>query len=136
MSKKKLDATTMINELKGASLYFQKPIPPIPEQEPAMTVPAAAEEAQPVATEPPEHKATYPSKRLSSFLSNRPSTDQIEQLSFELRKVRKFRVNADIPQAWKDELDDLAHELRVGKYELMTFVVGEWLGTVKRKKRG
>jgi hypothetical protein len=57
-----------------------------------------------------------------------PTTEEVEDLSYALRRVPKTRVNADVPQEWKDQLDEIAYQLRVGKYELMLYVIGEFLG--------
>jgi len=84
----------------------------------------------------PVQVVTQPSKRLSKPLSkglSKPifqavTTDLIETLAFQLRKHPKFRVNADIPKEWKDELDDMAYKLKVGKYDLMTYIVAQFLG--------
>jgi hypothetical protein len=79
-------------------------------------------------------KVTQISKSLSSFLSNPPSTENIEKLNFQLRKIAKVRVNADIPLEWKDQLDDLAHTLRVGKYELLLYMIAVLLGKIEKQK--
>ncbi len=84
-------------------------------------------------TQKSTYKSAQISKGLSNPLSKSISTDDVELLDFELRKIRKFRVNADIPEDWKEELDSLAFRLKVGKYELLTFVIGQFLGKVKRK---
>jgi hypothetical protein len=81
-----------------------------------------------------EVKVTQMSKRvskpLSKIVSKHPTQEAIEFLAFELRKVKKERINADVPEDWKQELDDLAHRLGVGKYELVMYVVGQFLGRV------
>lgn len=79
-------------------------------------------------------KVTQAPTQISNFLSKSLRTEDIEQLNFELRKVSKVRVNADVPHEWKKLIDDLAHELGVGKYELLMYVIGLYLGKVKRKK--
>jgi hypothetical protein len=83
----------------------------------------------------PTQKVTQISKGLSKPLSKKISkplsTEAIETLVFQLRKVNKSRVNADIPQAWKDRLDDMAHHLKVGKYDLLMFIIAWFLGEVE-----
>src|SRR6266849_3029115 len=73
---------------------------------------------------------TQVSKKVSSPASKRnqdqPSTEDIEDLAYRLRKDNKVRVNADVPREWKDRLDDLAHRLKVGKYELMLYVIAKF----------
>ena len=75
---------------------------------------------------------TQISKKVSTSSNKRspvqPTTEEIEDLAYHLRKVNKVRVNADVPREWKDRLDDLAHQLRVGKYKLMLYVIAKFLG--------
>jgi hypothetical protein len=70
-------------------------------------------------------------RKVSKKVSNPLSTEGIETLVFRLRKIPKSRVNADIPQAWKDRLDDMAHHLKVGKYDLLMFIIALFLGEVE-----
>ena len=70
------------------------------------------------------------SKPLSKALSKGLSQDAIEELAFRLRKTPQAKINATIPLGWKDKLDDLAYRLKVGKYDLLTYVVGVLLGEV------
>lgn len=68
------------------------------------------------------------SKPLSKSMSKTPTTDAVETLAFQLRKIPKVRVNADIPAEWKQQLDDLAYKLKVGKYDLMLYLIAQFLG--------
>jgi len=70
------------------------------------------------------------SKSLSKVLSNGLSPDAIEELGFRLRKTPQAKINATIPLDWKEKFDDLAFRLKVGKYDLLTYVVGVLLGEV------
>lgn len=80
-------------------------------------------------------KATYASKGLSKplrrDLNSLPAMEAVEELAFKLRKIQKVRINGDVPPAWKKRLDDLAHELGIGKYELVMYIVGRFLGEVE-----
>ena len=78
----------------------------------------------------PTQKGTHILKSLSKDLS----TEEIESLSFGLRKEAKVRINADVPTEWKDLLDDLAHQLKVGKYELLLYMIAVSLGKVQREE--
>jgi hypothetical protein len=129
MSKKKINVDSMVNELEGASLYFKKQAPSQPISPLASVTPQALETQEKKVT----YKPTQISKDLSKSLSKTISTDDVELLDFQLRKVHKFRVNADIPEEWKEELDTLGFKLKVGKYELVTFIIGQFLGKVKIK---
>lgn len=98
--------------------------------------------AQPPSEQAPENedtqKSTQVSKRISKPLSKTmskiPTTDDIETLAFRLRKIPKSRVNADIPADWKERLDDLAFRLRVGKYDLMLYVIAYFLGEIGKSQ--
>lgn len=126
MNKKKLDVQAITNELKGASKYFDQPVVQ-PEKE--LPEQSSVKVETPTSQEPTQG-VTQISKRLSKPLSksNFPTTEEIENLAFSLRKVTKARVNADIPHAWKKQLDDLAYRLEIGKYDLMLFIIARFLG--------
>jgi hypothetical protein len=68
------------------------------------------------------------SEPLSNGLSNFPSTEDIENLAFRIRKLPKQKVNTEIPLEWKKTIDDLAHTLRVGKYDLLMYILARFLG--------
>lgn len=70
------------------------------------------------------------SKSLGRVLSNGLSPDAIEELGFRLRKVPQTKINATIPTEWKEKFDRLAFQLKVGKYDLLMYVVGVLLGEV------
>ena len=80
-------------------------------------------------------KATQMSKSLSKppsrSLSKLLTTDDVENLAFLLRRVTKARVNADIPHEWKERLDERAYRLKVGKYDLMLYIIAVFLGEVE-----
>jgi hypothetical protein len=67
------------------------------------------------------------SKKISKLSRDNLNAEAIEQLAFQLRKTPKARINADVPQAWKTQLDNLAHELQVGKYELVMTIIKRFL---------
>lgn len=74
------------------------------------------------------------SKRMSKSLSKSITQDAVEELAFSLRKTPQSKLNANVPIAWKDKLDDLAFRLKVGKYELVTYLVGVCIGEVDPPK--
>ena len=63
-----------------------------------------------------------------------PSRDDIQEFSFRLRDELKVKVQAEVPHYWQQELDDLARELDVKKLELYRYIIGEFLGKVRRKR--
>ena len=62
-----------------------------------------------------------------------PTRNEIQQFSFQLRDELKVKVQAEVPHRWQKELEDLARNLNVKKLELYRFILGEFLGKVKRK---
>lgn len=67
-------------------------------------------------------------------LRDLPSRDEIQEFSFQLRDELKVKVQAEVPHKWQDELEAIARELDVKKLELYRFILGEFLGKVRRKK--
>jgi hypothetical protein len=63
-----------------------------------------------------------------------PSRDEIQGFSFRLRDELKVKVQAEVPHQWQTELDEITRELNVKKLELYRFIIGEFLGKVKRKQ--
>ena len=122
MNKKSYPTTSLQNELSGASLYFQKkPSPP----------PDKATRTR----EDSRDKARGQSRRPSQAAPSWPSRNEIQEFSFQLRDEMKVKVQAEVPPAWQKELDNLAHALGIRKLELYRFILGEFLGKVKRKQK-
>jgi hypothetical protein len=65
-----------------------------------------------------------------------PTRNEIQEFSFRLRDELKVKVQAEVPHPWQKELEDIARQLNVKKLELYRFILGEFLGKVKRKKPG
>ena len=59
-----------------------------------------------------------------------PTADAVELLTFKTRRSAKVKVNAEVPVAWKSKLDAMAYQLKVGKYELLAYIIGEFLDEV------
>jgi hypothetical protein len=130
MSKKTLDTKQLTNELHGASAFFKR----------------APQESEPHSppTEKPTSKSTQKVTRLRDNSRNRssersrekvrefPSRDEIQEFSFRLRDSLKVKVQAEVPHEWQGELENLARDLNVKKLELYRFIIGEFLGKVKR----
>jgi hypothetical protein len=82
--------------------------------------------------------STKSSRQLSSGIPREesrilPSRDEIQGFSFQLRDELKVKVQAEVPFRWQKELEDLARQLNVKKLELYRFIIGEFLGKVRRK---
>jgi hypothetical protein len=136
MSKKHYNTTTIENELAGASLYFQrkKPLNRLAQKTSKRLSPS-----QPTrnATQPRETSRDHPralSRRQSHEQPGLPSRNEIQEFSFKLRDELKVKVQAEVPPEWQKELDNLAHDLGVKKLELYRFILGEFLGKVKRRR--
>ncbi|MBZ0283152.1 MAG: hypothetical protein K8L97_20610 [Anaerolineae bacterium] len=71
-------------------------------------------------------------KSLNKGLSHHLSQDAIEELAFRLRKTPQSKINANVPLEWREKIDALAFQLKVGKYELLTYIVGVFLGEVEQ----
>jgi hypothetical protein len=65
-----------------------------------------------------------------------PSREEVQEFSFRLRDDLKVKVQAEVPHQWQDELEELARQLDVKKLELYRFILGEFLGKVRRKPSG
>ena len=60
-----------------------------------------------------------------------PTRDEIQEFNFRLRDDLKVKMQAEVPHEWRDELEQLANELRVKKLELYRYIIGRFLGKVK-----
>lgn len=144
MSKKTIDTSQITNELQ-ASRFFA-------EQEHSTTLsqtdnPASEEKTSSLSTRKTTPNST--SKRDSSRTQPRqllressrekrldyPTRDEIQEFSFQLRDSLKVKVQAEVPHEWQDELEDIARDLKVKKLELYRYILGEFLGKVRRKTR-
>ena len=110
-----------VKEEQANSLKNSNP-PPVKEQKTLL-----GRDAQKVA-----HKPAQLSKPLSKNLSKSLSQDAIEELAFRLRKTPQSKINANIPLEWREKFDEIAFKLKVGKYELLTYIVGVFLGEVEQ----
>ena len=63
-----------------------------------------------------------------------PTRDEIQEFSFRLRDELKVKVQAEVPHQWQKELEEIARKLNVRKLELYRFILGEFLGKVRRKR--
>ena len=113
-------------EVKGKS-----PTPPPDTKVDEGSTPRVAQHPTQQFTQPSKPLSKHPSKKPSKQLKEPLSTDAIENAAFQLRKQTKARINADIPLAWKSQLDDLAYELQVGKYELVMYIIGRFLTEIE-----
>jgi hypothetical protein len=63
-----------------------------------------------------------------------PTRDEIQEFSFRLRDELKVKVQAEMPHSWQKEFAEMTRKLDVKKLELYRFILGEFLGKVKRRK--
>lgn len=135
MSKKSLDTQQLTNELHGASAFFKRAPQASEAQTPLLekTTPQPAREFTPKSTRKratPRQGARDNPRENSRKL---PTRDEIQEFSFRLRDSLKVKVQAEVPHEWQTELENLARDLNVKKLELYRFILGEFLGKVKRK---
>jgi hypothetical protein len=64
-----------------------------------------------------------------------PTRNEIQEFSFRMRDQLKVKVQAEVPHSWQKELEEIARKLNVRKLELYRFMIGEFLGKVKRKEK-
>ena len=127
--KKKHDAAKVINELEG-SAFFKKP--------------EGAKHDTPIDTHDDTHIDTlndtpddtahdgHPHVSVETHASAHqlPTRDAVDEMLFRYRKLSKVRANADMPEEWKDELDEYAHQHKLGKYHLVMYAVAKMLGKI------
>ena len=63
-----------------------------------------------------------------------PTRDEIQGFSFSLRDQLRVKIQAEVPHQWHTELADVAQNLKVKKLELYRFILGEFLGKVRRQQ--
>lgn len=62
-----------------------------------------------------------------------PPSEAIEWLRFQTRHTPKSKLNTTVPAIWKVKLDQIAQRLGVGKYDLLAYIIGEFLDEVPPK---
>ena len=85
-------------------------------------------------THPRDSSRKTPRKVNKVLVHTLPTRDEIQGFSFRLRDELRVKVQAEVPPAWQKELDEIASTLNVKKLELYRYIIGEFLGKVKRKR--
>lgn len=136
---KKMNLSGITNELEQGSAFFRG-VHASSGQQTNRSVPALSQGALSRTYLPrktnsgkPKDAQLIEQKVEQSFeqMSKQLTTEAIEALSFRLRKIQKTKVNTEVPDAWKERLDDLAYRLGVGKYELLLYIIGDYLGELE-----
>ena len=116
------------------------------EQSPPSQEPQAVGEAEQAYTQKATQKSAQARETPRSRLSGKsreqarreprvlPTRDEIQEFSFRLRDELKVKVQAEVPHGWQKELEEVARQLDVKKLELYRFILGEFLGKVRRKR--
>lgn len=136
MSKKTLNTQQLTNELHGASAFFKR-APQVSETQSALPVKPMSQstrELTPKVTRKRDVLSKVSSDNPRENSRKLPSRDEIQEFSFRLRDSLKVKVQAEVPHEWQGELEGLARDLNVKKLELYRFILGEFLGKVKRKE--
>ncbi len=115
-----------------SKLEQQFPAPAVASKAPADKTPSTSKST------PRRDKARPPSRDSSRKPAREnpralPTRDEIQEFSFRLRDDLKVKVQAEVPHRWQKELEAIARNLDVKKLELYRFILGEFLGKVKRK---
>lgn len=131
MSKKKLEVTALANDLHGASAFFRQQVQP---KENQAEKPIQEDHQNPTQVRAIPSAVSSDTPRRSSRENARrlPTRDEIQEFSFRLRDELKVKVQAEVPHQWQHELEEIARQLDVKKLELYRYVLGEFLGKVKR----
>lgn len=116
------DLFTQLQQAKEQQTQELQRVTPLPEKAEKTPERSAQKVAQ---------KTAHVSKSASKQLSNKITQAAVEELAFQLRRTPQAKINANVPLAWKEKLDELAYRLKVGKYELLTYIVGAFLGEVE-----
>lgn len=84
-------------------------------------------------TQPRQHPRYRSSDNPRKKPRDYPTRNEIQEFSFRLRDQLKVKVQAEVPHPWQKELEEIARKHNVRKLELYRFMIGEFLGKVKRK---
>lgn len=141
--KKQLPTHTIMNELKSGSVFFsRKHAQPQFKQVEREDATGGQTNAQEVTREvtPQSTQNVAPARDRSRDNSREkprglPTRDEVQEFSFRLRDELKVKVQAEVPHHWQDELEAIARALNVKKLELYRFIIGEFLGKVRREKQ-
>jgi hypothetical protein len=83
---------------------------------------------------PREVQRNIPRKTTRSNVGDLPTRDEIQHFSFTLRDEFTAKVQAHVPYQWQGELEKIATKLNVKKLELYRYIIGEFLGKIKRER--
>ena len=103
---------------------------PFTKQGSSTSIRNSTQKSTPPRDNPREKSSEHPREKSRDL----PTRNEIQQFSFQLRDELKVKVQAEVPHKWQKELEDLARNLNVKKLELYRFILGEFLGKVKRKQ--
>jgi hypothetical protein len=70
-------------------------------------------------------------KHVNPFDQSTVNREDIEMMWFRLRNTDKKRVTADIPEEWRDELYQMALDLKIGRYEFVGYILASFLGKTR-----
>ena len=127
--KKKINESAVATELREGSAHF-RPVPSVPKKS-TSKVTRQRDKSREVSSDKTRQKSRE--KPLEPEVPL-PTRDEIQEFSFRLRDELKVKVQAEVPHTWQKELDEVARTLDVKKLELYRFILGEFLGKVKRKR--
>lgn len=122
--KQRVDTSALANDL-GSSSFFKSPTPTQNQQ--STDTPVLSK----IVSKSTELRTVErTANRTSTPTNEKPSLQTVEELSFRVRKEPMVRVSADIPEKWKKQLDLEAVKLGIKKYDLLKYIVAQYLGEV------
>src|SRR5689334_9793553 len=108
---KKMNVSSVASELSGASSFFPSRSPASNAKKPEETQNIAQKVEQvsnPLLKELSTPVAETSDTVFQESSANPPTAEVIEQMSFALRKAKKTKVNTQVAEDWKRELEEMA----------------------------
>lgn len=136
--KKKLPTDQIMGDLKSGSVFFSKNKASgknVDSNNKPKENGKQIDETVPSREKARDHVRDRSRGKARENLREYPTRDEIQEFSFRLRDELKVKVQAEVPHQWKGELDEVARKIGVRKLELYRFIIGEFLGHIKRRQR-
>lgn len=69
-------------------------------------------------------------RSLAEHMVYLPTTDEIDLALVKAKRLKKTRINGNVPLEWKQKLDLIAEHLDVAKYDMVAYLIGRFLGEI------
>ncbi len=87
-----------------------------------------------VSQEFPQETSQETSRKTSQARTRYPTKEEMEEFNWRLRNEPIQKFTTELPAQWMEDMKDIAYRTGVKKLELYRFIIGEFLGKVKRSK--